>query len=473
MIIVQSDDCFDPNDVQGNILRGYHFARVRNLVLEVRDAAAARRWLGTTVSGAGDQPQITSEAQWTVKPSFCFNIGVTYAGLAALGVSTGSLASFPREFIEGMNARAVKLGDVGASAPDTWAAPFTRPETVHLVASIHADEIKELDRIEAQVLAASGAAFALLTTRDGWNFDADYVHFGYRDNFSQPRFIGIHDPDDFPDAQPLSPIGAMLMGYATEYEGLTWNVPEPNELGLNGSFNAFRILAQDVAGFEAYLTEAAGQLLADPRGDELLPPGQEGRIGAGLSRLAAMREVVAAKICGRWRNGVPLMLSPDTPNPEPPVSLTDFDFDDGWKCPFGAHVRRCNPRGGTIVQRAARHTRRLVRRGIPYGPAYDPANPDEEERGLLGNFIGANLGAHFEALSCDWLNLGLQDPRITGSNDPLLGANIVETSWHDIPLESGKTIRLHGLPRFVRTRGGAYTFLPGIPAIRYIAGLGG
>jgi hypothetical protein len=79
-----------------------------------------------------------------------------------------------------------------------------------------------------------------------------------------------------------------------------------------------------------------------------------------------------------------------------------------------------------------RSARRLVRRGTPYGPAYDPAKRDrdkpEPERGLLGNFIGASLGAQFEAMSCDWLNLGLQDPRITGSNDPIVGANDPSTS---------------------------------------------
>ena len=57
-----------------------------------------------------------------------------------------------------------------------------------------------------------------------------------------------------------------------------------------------------------------------------------------------------------------------------------------------------------------------------------PHDQDEPERGLLGNFIGASLGAQFEAMSCDWLNLGLQDPRITGSNDPISGANDPGTS---------------------------------------------
>jgi hypothetical protein len=73
-------------------------------------------------------------------------------------------------------------------------------------------------------------------------------------------------------------------------------------------------------------------------------------------------------------------------------------------------------------------------------------------------------------MSCDWLNLGLQDPRITGSNDPIVGANEPETSWFDLPLKSG-VIRLPGLPRFVLTRGGAYTFLPSIPAIRFLGSL--
>src|ERR1700760_599611 len=124
------------------------------------------------------------------------------------------------------------------------------------------------------------------------------------------------------------------------------------------------------------------------------------------------------------------------------------------------------------VQRVANHSRRLIRRGMPHGPMYDPAHPDvTEERGLLGNFIGANLGAQFEAMSCDWLNLGLQDPRITGSNDPVVGANDPGTSWFDMPLKSGATIRLRGLPRFVQTRGGAYTFLPSISAIRYLGSL--
>jgi hypothetical protein len=136
-------------------------------------------------------------------------------------------------------------------------------------------------------------------------------------------------------------------------------------------------------------------------------------------------------------------------------------------------MRRTNPRGGPIVQRIANYSRRLVRRGMSYGPDFDPENPDDRERGLLGNFMGANLGAQFEAVTCDWLNLGLHDPAVTGTNDPLLGANTAETSWFDLSLRNGGTIRIRGLPRFVTTRGGAYTFLPSLTAIRYMSELTG
>jgi hypothetical protein len=104
---------------------------------------------------------------------------------------------------------------------------------------------------------------------------------------------------------------------------------------------------------------------------------------------------------------------------------------------------------------------------MPYGPAFHRDHPDDVERGLLGNFICADLAAQFESVQYDWLNLGLQHPDLTGTDDPLLGANDTSESRFDIPTESG-SITLTGLPRFVRTRGGAYTFLPSLTALRHI-----
>ena len=474
---------FKAADVQGNILRGYRKPCVRYLILEVADRDAARRWFTAATSGRRDGvPQITTGDWGADKPDTCFNIGLTFQGLRALGTPDSTLATFPNEFVEGMTARALKLGDIGESAPQKWPAPFNEPNRVHLIATIYAETVAELNEVQQRALADE-RAFKLLGTREGRSFPEDRVHFGYRDNITQPRFEEIHDPTRYPDRQPRAPLGTVLLGHPTNLEGLTWQVPQPNALGHNGTFNAFRILEQNVAGFEKYLDRAADDLLKHPQVDELLPPGDEVKIGqgllngsssggssnAGLSRRAALREVVAANLCGRWRDGTPLALSPDAPDPT--VSQTDFDYDSASRCPYGAHIRRCNPRGGQIVQRIANNSRRLVRRGVPYGPIYDPTGapaPDAPERGLLGNFIGASLGAQFEAMSCDWLNLGLQDPRITGSNDPVVGANDLDSGWFDLPLKSGATIRLNGLPRFVTTRGGAYAFLPSLEAIRFL-----
>ena len=481
---------FNPADVQGNILRGYRKPRVRYLILEGTDRNEARRWLAACVSGRKDTvPQITTEEPWgKTKPDTTFNIGLTFEGLRALGVTQQSLDTFPTEFKEGMVARATKLGDVGAGAPDKWKKPFDKPSQIHLIASIYADEVAQLDSLERQALGGS-SGFNRLGTREGYCFDGNYVHFGYADNISQPKFKEIpgHEEDNQSDPQPLAPLGTILVGrgYETNFEGLSWRVPQPDALGHNCTFNAFRVLEQDVRGFEAYLDRTATELLGHKDVNELLAPDAEVAISAALSRpckppLAlsrhgAMREVIAAQMCGRWRDGTPLALSPDRPDAS--ISRTDFDYGDairypnGSRCPYGSHVRRTNPRGAQIVQRVANFSRRLIRRGMPYGGAFDPKNPDAEERGLLGNFIGASLGAQFEAMSCDWVNVGLQDPRVTGSNDPLIGANAIETGWFDLLLKSGATIRLRSLPRFVTTRGGAYTFLPSIAAIRYLGAL--
>src|SRR5262249_49487521 len=140
--------------------------------------------------------------------------------------------------------------------------------------------------------------------------------FGYRDNIMQPRFEGISDAQRHPDGQPKAPLGTVLLGYPTNLEGLTWRVPQPEALGHNGTFNACRVLKQDVVAFEEYLDQAASYLLGHPQVDEVLPPGAEAKIGEVLpvkDRHGALREVVAANLCGRWRDGTPLALAADAP----------------------------------------------------------------------------------------------------------------------------------------------------------------
>jgi Dyp-type peroxidase family len=464
-------ETIDLADVQGNILRGYHKARVRHLSVQVVDAQKARGWLKATLSPGAAFPQITIASHWGQHPpDVCFNLGVTFTGLKALGVPGSTADSFPEAFREGMAARSQYVGDWDNSAPSNWQAWFQDANALHLVLTLHANTVELLDQAEAAIASGAGQAFRILGRNEGYQFAGDRVHFGYRDSISQPRFFKSQAFDD----QPIAPLGTVLLGYKTAMEQLRWSLPDPPVLGLNGAFNAFRVLEQDVAGFEAFLDRAADQLMKSSAANELLPPGSEQKILPGGTRLEAMREVVAAKVTGRWRNGTPITLWPHDANPDPSsVTANNFDYSedaDGLKCPFGAHIRRTNPRSAKIVQRVSNHTRRIVRRGFPYGPAFDRTHPDSIERGLLGNFLCANLAAQYEAIQYDWINLGLQDPRITGTNDPLLGANEGDVGVFDILTGSGP-VRIRGFSRFVRTRGGAYTFLPSISAMRWIASL--
>ena len=63
---------------------------------------------------------------------------------------------------------------------------------------------------------------------------------------------------------------------------------------------------------------------------------------------------------------------------------------------------------------------------------------------------------------------------MSGEADPLLG-NRAEmppgqpTDGFSIPQPSGICRRIDGIPNFVTVRGGAYFFLPGLRALRYIA----
>ena len=130
-----------------------------------------------------------------------------------------------------------------------------------------------------------------------------------------------------------------------------------------------------------------------------------------------------------------------------------------------------NPRHSTVAGNSGLK-RRLVRRGLPYGPPYDPEHPDDGiERGLLGLFIGASLKDQFEFLMSDWANKGSFAPGLRGSRDAIIGDNSSTDAVFLLPREGRPTVQLSGLSRFVTTRGGAYCFLPSTTAIRYLSRL--
>ncbi len=376
--------------------------------------------------------------------------GLTFEGLRALGVPQDSLDSFPLPFRQGMAARAAaELGDIGESAPEHWEKPFGTPD-VHVGLSALSPDAAGLER----VLARARTAYAEL---DGvtaiWRLDCHALPtnkeaFGFRDGISHPAIEGSGIPGSNPGEQPIK-AGEFLLGYPNE-RGELPAMPQPGVLGKNGTYVVFRKLHQRVAAFRQYLTANS----SGPDGENLL----------------------AAKMMGRWPSGAPLALCPAHDDPElgaDPARSNDFLFkeDDpqGLKTPPGSHIRRMNPRDSDISGFVRFH--RMIRRGTSYGPVLPPGvlEDDGAERGLAFVFVGANLEKQFEFVQSEWLNKGRFFYAPASDKDPIAGAND-GSGMYTIPTQPIRR-RLQGLPAFVVTRGGAYFFVPGLGALRWLADL--
>ena len=112
----------------------------------------------------------------------------------------------------------------------------------------------------------------------------------------------------------------------------------------------------------------------------------------------------------------------------------------------------------------------MIRRSGTYGPALPDGSPDDGvERGVGMFLICASLVRQFEFAQNVWINdaafqeLGNEHDPICGTQDGTLDYTVPKRPIRKV---------YKGLPAFTRLRGGAYFFLPGIGAIRYLASLG-
>jgi Dyp-type peroxidase family len=436
-------DALELEDIQHFLLSRPPARAARYEFLTFRSVANGRAWLTGLIDKVGTAKAVGS----SVVDSRWVTIGFTWNGLRLLGMDEVSLATFPEEFRQGMAARANILGITGKNHPDHWVGGLASPD-LHAIAILFARDVAERERCrqehERYVKKQGVALLSSLDLEAIPPFDYAHEHFGYRDRLSQPVIEGT-GVEPTPGSGPSLKAGEFFLGYPDE-EGSPAETPQPEVLSRNGSYVAYLRMEEHVGAFRNFL-QAHGET-------------------------AEQQEWVAAKLMGRWRSGAPLALAPDKDDPDLGANSqrnNDFDYGNmdpyGYGCPLGAHIRRMNPRDTAVNM----NRRKMIRRGGTYGPPLPEGAPDDGiERGIAA-FVGcASLVRQFEFAMNVWAN----DPNfheLGNERDPIFGT---QDGTFDMTIPK-RPIRkkIKGLPAFTTIRGGAYFFLPGIRALRYLTSL--
>jgi len=495
------------SDVQGLLRFGYgKLTGACFLLLRIEDPAAAAGWLA-------EAPVSTAEVK-SPPPERALQLAFTSQGLKRLGLSSEILDGFSAEFISGMageDNRSRRLGDTADSSPSKWQWGSSNT-SLDMVAMIYAtpDLFDDWKHSLASQMQNSGfTVMHCLSTEDMGNIEP----FGFADGVSSPVIDWERKRNPSGDQvtyENLVMLGEFVLGYPNEY-GLYTDRPKiddaqadlpdaedspgSKDLGRNGTYLVMRQIDQDVHGFWKFLSKQTGNS-------------------------PTFTQELAEQFVGRKMSGAPLLSQSEQtitgvgPDPDD-VRLNQFTFDTdplGVACPFGAHIRRANPRnadlppgtppglfgrlsrilaldrvfgaGGESIHKdrvASARFHRLLRRGREYGPLLTqaqrtgPPQPDESPSGLHFICLNANIGRQFEFVQGAWIQStsfdGLRD-----ENDPIIGNRMTISACpaasFSLPVDAGLRQQIRDIPRFTTVRGGAYFFLPGIRALRYIARAG-
>lgn len=507
------DDKLRSDEIQSLVLGGLGFLpHGACLLLDFTGGqAAARAWLAEVLARVAfnDGRRFANDCVLT--------LGLSPEGLGILGLPRQALDSFPPAFLQGMAAgpRSRILGDTGENAPEQWKwGGHAAPHVSALLYGPGADAVEVACAAVLEAVARHGHAHVrtiplkMVPKEPGERTEP----FGFVDGVSQPvirgTYRGLRRPDPIHMVEP----GEFILGYPdnrgnlppgpamdaiADPDGLlpvnakpgpaAGNVANaPREIGGNGSFLVIRQLEQDVASFEAYCDAQARAVSR-----RLGPP----------YRVSA--EMIGAKLVGRWKDGTSLVRHPYEPGTRasltndtvrPPTqpggtapiaqpalpegrdparqrgARPDNDFLygaedlEGLRCPFGAHIRRGNPRDslapGSKEQVDITNRHRILR----VGRVYDEG---DGRTGVLFMCLNGDLERQFEFVQQTWLG----SPTFHGlscEEDPLLGSGAEGRNGYTIPTRDGP-VRLAPLQNFVKTRGGGYYFLASRSLLRFLS----
>ncbi|MCJ7467554.1 MAG: hypothetical protein MUO53_12775, partial [Maribacter sp.] len=396
-------------------------------LMQVKDPAAAKTFLASVADDV-------THAKAPLTDS-CLNIGFTSTGLKQLGYHESNLQSFSREFREGMvtEHRQRLLGDFESSDPSKWEWGGPENKRVDLILMVFGKDEATAEKLYQKLKVKFETAVSVVHTLDGKSLPNDREHFGFRDGISQPVIKGsgvkpsgtnnVIDPGEF------------VLGYKNEYkvypdtallnvaQGKHEMLPDNSEgladkkthvkfkdVGQNGTYFVLRQLQQDVDGFWNFLKNQSDTDDDKKRKEEAT--------------------LLAAKMMGRWPGGAPLVKF----DKDPGVDMEDNDFNYlkedavGDKCPFGAHIRRANPRdvfeeSPPNVSLTLTRSHRIMRRVRSYGEDFIGSAENHTPKGEVGLLFGvfnANISKQFEFIQYTWAN-SPKFKRLYADPDPFIG----------------------------------------------------
>jgi hypothetical protein len=237
--------------------------------------------------------------------------------------------------------------------------------------------------------------------------------------------------------------GEFILGYPDE-DGNVASQPEPEILRRNGTYAAYRRLEEHVGAFRDFLREH-GQTPEE-------------------------QELIAAKLMGRWRSGAPLSWRRRrTTRPSGPtraqqrLQLQGIGPSRLRRAPGVAHAPHEPARHGREHEPAPPDpTRSHLWADLP-----EDAPEDGQERGIAAFVICGSLIRQFEFAQNVWAN-DKNFHELANERDPIIG-NQDGTLEYKIPKRPIRK-KITGLPALTTVRGGAYFFLPGLSALRYLVG---
>jgi deferrochelatase/peroxidase EfeB len=518
----------DLDDIQGLVRFAYRdHTEAVFLLLRVKDTAAARAWLAqVAVTNAVTQsppPRTALQVALTSQ-------GLRALGVAEDIINAFSQEFV--NGIAGDSSRSRRLGDVGPSDPSywQWGSGQRLPDLAVLLYALPGLLQPLQQSIESQLQTGFEISGRLATSNMGGHEPFGFVDGISQPELDWQRQRRVEDTTQSSYTN-LSCLGEFLLGYPNEYGLYTTrplldpsrdesgilpkaeDAPGSCDVGRNGSYLVIRQLRQNVYAFWRALDGYASGAAA---AREQLASAMVGRRLSGDPLVSATGSAATPAVAAPISAAGMSTRSAAASTPGVPVSapgaaaslaaLNNFNYlsdPEGIRCPLGAHIRRTNPRNADLPPGAAgilswlmrtlglnptareldlvASTRfhRLLRRGREYGVAVTPeqaltGEPGAEDPGLQFVCLNANLQRQFEFVQGAWL-ISAKFDGFRSESDPLLGNRLplaagMPTDNFSIPQPAGPDRRLTGLPQFVTVLGGAYFFLPGIRALRFLSG---